>query len=187
MAELSAAAPRLRLDWDRAPNPPALNWAIWIGASGFIAILILSAVFDPTIRWLHAFQALMYVAVIWLTAIGSRWGLFLGVSVAAYWNYGAMFVNQFFRNGLQALAQSVAQGHAVHVDRLIAVFAVGFHFLMIAACLAAWLRLSRKSWADLGGWLAALALQTLYFTADMALFQPRYLSQLPRFLHPHGL
>jgi hypothetical protein len=33
---------------------------------------------------------------------GSRWGLFLGISVAAFWNYAAMFMNSFFRNGVDA-------------------------------------------------------------------------------------
>jgi hypothetical protein len=63
-----------RWQWVAEPNPPLLNGIIWIGAVGFIVILALSAVWDPTIRWLHFFQALMYIAVIALTARGSRWG-----------------------------------------------------------------------------------------------------------------
>src|SRR5205814_1192750 len=97
MTELAAPTPRPRLIWERQPNSPWINTIIWTGASGFIAILALAAVFDPTIRWLHAFQAVMYLAVIWLAA------------------------------------------------------------------------------------------QTAYFATIVALFQPRYLSQFPRMLHPHGL
>jgi hypothetical protein len=40
----------------------------------FIFILALAAVFDPTIRWLHLFQALIYVAVILLARERSAWG-----------------------------------------------------------------------------------------------------------------
>jgi len=187
MAQTLAGGPGAFSGRRSAPNPPVLNWAIWIGAAGFIAILIIAAVFDPTIRWLHAFQALMYLAVIALTARGSRWGLYLGASVALFWNYGAMFVNSFFRGGLRALSQSFAQGRVVHPDQIIAVFAVGFHFLMVAACVAAYLRLPRKSWTDLPAWLATLMGQAAYFAAVMALFQPRYLAQFPKMLHPHGL
>jgi hypothetical protein len=187
MAEAVAAEAGARAGPRGQPNPPLLNGLIWTGAAGFIAILIVSAVFDPTIRWLHAFQALMYLGVIALTARGSRWGLFLGVSVAAFWNYGALFVNSFFRGGVRALSQSLAEGRLVHADQVIAVFAVGFHFLMIAACVAAYLRLPRKSWRDLPAWLATLVGQAAYFAAIMALFQPRYLEQFPRMLHPHGL
>lgn len=187
MAQTLAAGRRARSGARGQANPAQLNWLIWVGAAGFIAILAISAVFDPTIRWLHAFQALMYLGVIALTARGSRWGLYLGVSVALFWNYGAMFVNSFFRGGLRALSQSFAQGRVLHPDQIIAVFAVGFHFLMAAACLAAYLRLPRKSWTDLPAWLATLVGQTVYFAAIMALFQPRYLEQFPRMLHPHGL
>src|SRR4029077_2691928 len=169
------------------PNPRLLNYLIWIGAAGFIVILALSAAFDPTIRLLHIFQAMMYVAIIVLIARGSRWGLFLGISVAMFWNYGAMFVNSFFRNGVDALSASFAEGRVVHADKIIAVFAVFFNFAIIAGCLAIYLRLSRKSWADLAAWLATLVGQGCYFAAIIALFQPRYLSLFPRLLHPHGL
>jgi len=96
-------------------------------------------------------------------------------------------VNSFFRDGVRALSQSFAQGQVLHPDLIIAVFAVVFHFAMIVACLAAYLRLSQKSWADLAAWLVTLVGQACYFAAIMALFQPRYLSQFPKILHPHGL
>src|SRR5258708_38078432 len=82
--------------WAAEPNLRLLNSLIWIRAAGFIAILALSAAWDPTIALLHLFQSLMYVAVIALSAKGSRWGLFLGVSAAAFWNYATMFGNTFF-------------------------------------------------------------------------------------------
>jgi hypothetical protein len=167
--------------------PLLLNAVICFGAAGFIAILGLAAALDPTIRLLHLFQALMYVAVIVLIARGSRWGLFLGFSIAAFWNYTTIFVNSFFRNGVDALSASFDQGRIVQPDKIIAVFAVLFHCAMIAGCLAAYLRLSHKSWGDFAAWLATLIGQGCYFAAIVALFQPRYLSLFPRLLHPHGL
>src|SRR5450432_2627250 len=95
-----------RLTTTDGPPPRALLWSIWAGCIGFVIILALAAVFDRTILWLHLFQAFEYLAVMALAARGSRWGYFLGVSIAAFWNYGAMFVNQFFRNGVRAIGQS---------------------------------------------------------------------------------
>jgi hypothetical protein len=162
-----------------------LDRTIVIGALGFIAILAIAPVFDRTILWLHVFQALMYVAVIGLIAARNRWAYFIGLSIACLWNYMAMFVNSFFRGGLRALHQSIAAGKLVHPDQIIAVAAVAFHFMMIAGCLVLIVQTSRRAGADLVRLLVAFAAFTGYFAASMALFQPRYLSQFARMLHPH--
>ena len=47
-----------------ATNPAWINASVLVGAGFFIFALIVSAVFDPTIRLLHMLQALIYVAVI---------------------------------------------------------------------------------------------------------------------------
>jgi hypothetical protein len=165
----------------------ALKWAIYLSSAGFIVILALAALWDHSIAWLHLFQALMYVAVIWFAARSSRWGYFLGISIAAFWNYGALFVNNFFRSGLRALEASFQTGALTRPDQMIAVFAVLMHLVLIAACLLAYLRLERRSAGDLARFAAAFLVSTAYFAASMALFQPRYLSLFPRMLHPHGL
>ncbi len=164
-----------------------LDWAIIVAATGFIAILALSAVYDHTIIWLHVFQALMYVAVIALVLRRDRLGYFLGVSIAALWNYTAMFVDNFFRNGLRALAHLTATGQLTHPDQLIAVGAVTFHFVIIAAGLVLIVQTSRRAGADLLRLIVVFAVSTGYFAADVALCQPRYLQLFPRMLHPHGL
>jgi hypothetical protein len=165
----------------------AAQWTIYVGCVGFIAILAISAVFDHSIIWLHVFQALMYVAVIGLIARDNRWGAFLGVSIASFWNYGALFVNSFFRSGLRAIHQSLAEGRLVHPDQIIAVGAVAFHILVIGGCVVAYLRMPRRPGADAIGLVVAAIGSTAYFAAIMALFQPRYLTMFPRLLHPHGL
>jgi len=163
-----------------------LDWTIVVGAIGFIAILAIAAVFDHTIIWLHLFQALMYAAVIGLIAARNRWAYFIGLSIAGLWNYMTMFVNSFFLNGLRALHQSLASGRLVHPDQIISVAAVAFHFMMIAGCLILIVQTSRRPGADLLRLLFAFAVFTGYFAASMALFQPRYLPQFARMLHPHS-
>jgi hypothetical protein len=164
-----------------------LDGMIVVAALGFIAILALAAVFDRTILWLHVFQALMYVAVIGLIAARNRWAYFIGLSIAALWNYMAMFVNSFFGNGLRALQESIAAGKLVHADQIISVAAVTFHFMMIVGSLILIVQTSRRAAPELARLLVAFAVFTGYFAASMALFQPRYLPQFARILHPHGL
>ena len=164
-----------------------LDGTIIAAAAGFIAILALSAAFDRTIIWLHVFQALMYVAVIGLVRRRERWGYALGASIAGLWNYINLFVTNFFLNGWHALQNLAATGKLTHPDQLIAVAAVGFHFVMIAACSTRFLQTSRRAVPDLLGLLAVFALSTGYFAATIALLQPRYLPLFARMLHPHGL
>jgi glucan phosphoethanolaminetransferase (alkaline phosphatase superfamily) len=152
-----------------------------------MAILAVSAAWDHRIVWLHFFQALQYVAVIALAARGSRWGYFLGIAVAAFWNYSVLFVNSFFRSGMRAVLDSLHQGAIVRPDQMIAVAAFLFHLILIAACIAAYLRLPRRPAADAGRLIATFCVAILYFAAIVALFQPRYLTLFPRLLHPHGL
>jgi hypothetical protein len=164
-----------------------LDGAIVTGAAGFIVVLALAAVFDHTIIVLHAFQALMYLAVIGLVGRRNRWGYFLGAAIAGFWNYMNLFVTNFFDSGLRALQHLAATGQLSHPDQLVAVAAVAFHVLMIAGCLIRIAQTSRKAGADVRDFLIALLGSTAYFAAIVALFQPRYLQLFPRLLHPHGL
>src|SRR5213594_903067 len=74
----------------RRLGPPEL--LILIGSCLFIFVLWLSAYFEPDIRWLHFFQAWMYLAVIWLSVRRSPWAYFIGVSAAGLWDYINIFV-----------------------------------------------------------------------------------------------
>ncbi|HEY3950272.1 hypothetical protein [Phenylobacterium sp.] len=163
-----------------------LDGALIAGAAGFILVLAVSAAFDRTIIVLHIFQALMYLAVIALVSRRNRWGYFLAVAIAGFWNYTNLFVTNFFVSGLRALEHLLTTGQLVHADQLVAVAAVFFHLVMIAAGVARIVQTSRKALADLGVFLFALVASTAYFAACMALFQPRYLQLFPRLLHPHG-
>jgi hypothetical protein len=160
---------------------------ICLSCLGFVAILALAAYWDRSIVWLHLFQALQYVAVIALAARESRWGYFLGISIATFWNYLILFVNGFFRSGMRALLASIDQGAIVRPDQMIAVFAFLLHLVLIGACVAAYWRLRRRTADDAGRLIAAFVGSVAYFIGIIALFQPLYLAMVPHLLHPHAI
>jgi len=163
----------------------APEWLILIGACVFIFILAVSAFWEADIRWLHFFQAWMYVATIVLGFRGTRWGYFIGISTAGLWDYANIVATTFFFNGVQQLSQWIHTGRLERPDLLIAVPAWFSNLFVIIGCLWAYSRLPRKAIGDVGRFVLTFALTTGFFALDMALFQPRYLGLFPRMLHPH--
>ena len=160
------------------------EWLILIGAGTFIFVLALSAVWEADIRWLHFFQAWIYIATIALSLRANRWGYFIGISAAGLWDYANVVATTFFFNGIQQLSQWVHTGTLAHPDLLIAVPAWFSNFLVVAGCLWGYFRLPTRTSSDLARFVLSFALTTGFFAADMALFQPRYLALFPRLLHP---
>jgi hypothetical protein len=161
------------------------EWFILAGGCFFILVLAISAFWEADIRWLHFFQAWMYIATIFLSRRGNRWGYFIGLSAAGLWDYANIFVTTFFFNGLQQLTQWIRAGRLERPDLLIAVPAWSANLFVIIGCLWAYSRLPGKSLADVGRFLLAFVLTTGFFALDIALFQPRYLGLFPQMLHPH--
>src|SRR5258708_6694079 len=87
LAETVSVLSRMNNAKRRAGAP---EWLILIGACVFIFALGLSAYWEADIRWLHFFQAWMYVGTIMLSLRGSRWGQFIGFSAAGLWAYGRL-------------------------------------------------------------------------------------------------
>ena len=162
------------------------EWLILIGADVFIFILWLSAVFDASIRWLHFFQAWMYIAALVLSLHRNRWGYFIGVSIAAFWDYNNLFVTSFLRSGLIHLWQSIHSGHLSRPDQIIAVPAWTGNLLLIIGCAWGYTRLANKSRGDVLRFPLAFALMTGLFALIIAMFQPRYLPMFRHVLHPHA-
>ncbi len=160
------------------------EWLILSGAIVFILMLVLSAVWEADIRWLHFFQSWLYLATIALSLRRSHWGYFIGISVAGFWDYTNVFATSFFYNGLQQLANWIHTGHLERPDLLIAVPAWLSNFTVVIGCLWAYMRMREKSSADVLRFLAALVLTTGFFALDMWVFQPRYLGLFPQLLHP---
>jgi len=165
----------------------APEWLILVGASFFIVVLAVSAYWEADIRWLHFFQAWMYIITIFLAFRRNRWGYFIGVSAAGLWAYANVFVTTFLFNGLQELSRWIHSGHLGRPDLLIAIPAWLSNILVVGGCLWAYTRLPVKPLGDLGKFLITFALTTGFFALDMALFQPRYLGIFPRLLHPRLL
>jgi len=160
------------------------EWLILIGSSLFIAVLAISAYFEPDIRWLHFFQAWMYGAAILLGLRGNRWGYFIGFSAALLWDYANLFVTTFFMNGIEELIRCASAGHQVRPDLLLAIPAWLSNLTLIVGCVWAYKRMRTKEPFDIVRLLLAFALTTGFFAGAMELFQPRYLAMFPELLHP---
>ena len=160
------------------------QWLILVGASFFVLVLAISAYWEADIRWLHFFQAWMYIAAIVLSSRRSRWGYFVGISAAGLWDYTNIFATTFLHNGLQRLSEWVHTGHLHRPDLLIAIPAWLSNFVVIIGCIWGYWRLRDKSWSDVGKLVLTFALTTGFFALDMYIFQPRYLGIFPRLLHP---
>ena len=165
-----------------AKNPRWINVSILIGVGLFIVALVISAVFDPTIRLLHALQALIYIAVIVMTRKNSAWGFGAGCIIAAFWNYINLFVTTFIKAGVHELLVLVETGKLHRPDLLIALLAAGGHFLLIVACLAGFLRTrpGGGQWLRfVGGGIVAIA----YFVGIIVTTGPQYIGLLRRVFH----
>lgn len=157
---------------------------ILIGGAFFILVLAVSAFWEADIRWLHFFQAWMYIATIALSLRGSRWGYFIGISVAGLWDYANVVATSFLWSGLIELWDWIHSGHLARPDLLIAVPAWLSNLLIVIGCAWGYSRRPGKSFGDIGRFIAAVVVSTAFFAADMALFQPRYLAIFPRLVHP---
>jgi hypothetical protein len=155
------------------------------GSAGFIVVLALAAYWDHSIIWLHAVRALMYVATILLVLRQDRWGYFLGISIAAFWNYTNLFVTTFFQDGVRQFETLLRTGILPQPDLFISVPAVFFHFVMIAAGLWAYARVADKRASDALRFAVAFFGSIAFFAGDMALTQPRYLPIFGLLFSPH--
>jgi hypothetical protein len=158
---------------------------ILIGSCLFIFILWLAAYFESDIRWLHFFQALMYVAAIWLSLRRSRWGYFIGLSAAGLWDYINLFVTTFFRNGLHWLAVWISTGQLQHVDQIIAVPAWIGNLLVVVGSVCGYMQLPDKRRGDVGRFALAFVLTTGFLAAVIAICQPRFLPLFRGIFRPH--
>lgn len=169
----------------RSRSSSPLNWMIAAGSLTFVAVLVISAYWESDIRWLHFFQAWMYIVALILCFRGNRWGYFIGISIGAFWDYANLFVTNFLHAGIEQMHTLIRTGHIARLDQFIAVPAWAANALLLTACICGYVQIARKSWGDLARFAGAATLSTAYFALIMALFQPRYLGIFPRFIHPH--
>jgi hypothetical protein len=160
------------------------NSMITLGGVIFMLVLFVSAYWEADIRWLHFFQAWMYIAAIALVWKNSKWGLFIGFGAAVFWNYTTLFVNTFLKNGLEQASLLIHSGHLLRPDLFISVPAWFGNLCVIVGCCVVYIRRSDKNRGDASRALVAFAAATAFFALIMALFQPRYLALFPQCLHP---
>jgi hypothetical protein len=145
--------------------------SILVGCGLFLLALAGSAAVIPSLRLLHALQALIYVAIIVITRRNSPWGFGAGVFIAVAWNGLGLFITHLIQAGAQQFLSLVRSGHVSQPDTLMVFVGSIGHFILIAACIAGLLRLNprKKHWAQFfGGGLLALA----YFALIIAIAAP---------------
>ncbi|MFI5233739.1 MAG: hypothetical protein ACHQSE_14670 [Gemmatimonadales bacterium] len=159
----------------KASPAPRSQWTrLWIpfGAGLFILGLALAAAVVPQLRLLHAFQALIYVAVILLARRNHAAGFGAGSAVAAAWNSLQLFITHLFQAGAKELWSAVTTGHVRRPDTA-AVFVAGIgHFVLFIGCIGAFVQLrpGKREWRQfvIGG-VVALG----YLVVIVATMRPR--------------
>jgi hypothetical protein len=150
-------------------NAKWINACILIGSGIFVFGLVVSAVFAPEWRVLHALQALIYVAVVMLTRRKSAYGFGAGVSVAVFWNSIGIFYSTLFLDGVEDLWATIRTGSAPRPDLLLQLLAFGGHILIIVACLVGFFRTrpGKRQWGQFvaGGSLVIGYLVVIVFSA----------------------
>lgn len=160
-------------------HSPWIYCSVVIGAGLFIFALGLSAFFEPRIRVLHTLQAFIYVAVVVLARRNSSWGFGAGFFISAFWNYINLFVTTFIRAGVEQLFGFFQTGQITRPDLALSLIAATGHFLLIAACLAGFLRTrpQARQWAQfMGGGILAIG----YFILIIVTTGPQYIPLLRR-------
>ena len=162
----------LRVTDNLMPESRRTPIAILAGAGLFIFALTVSAVFVPALRLLHAFQALIYVAVIVLTRRHSGWGFGIGVFIATLWNGFQFFLTHLIQAGARQLWLLTRTGTLSRPDTLMVAVGGVAHCVLIVGCLARFVQLrpDMRKWSQfLAGGLLALA----YFGLIVLLLLPR--------------
>jgi hypothetical protein len=144
-------------------------------AALFIAILAISAYWDPTIRTLHVFESLLYLAAGLLCLRRRKFGYALGVAGGAFFLWTAGLLTTFIRNGFGRLDMLVRTGSVDRMDVLIAVPAALATAGLVVCSVASYGRLPNKSWRDVGVLAAAFIVVPAFFLAIFRAFAPRYL------------
>jgi len=93
---------------------------IAVCALAFIVVLAIAAYWDPTIRVLHAFEALPYLGAALLCLRRTRFGYPLGAVSGTFWLWTASFLTSFVRNGFERVSMLMRTGHVDRPDILIA-------------------------------------------------------------------
>jgi hypothetical protein len=147
---------------------------VWIpfGAGLFLCALAGSAMAVPELRLLHAFQALIYVAIILLARRNHASAFGAGIAIALFWNSLQLLVTHLAQAGAGELWQLVSVGRVRRVDTLMVFVGWIGHLILFVGCVAAFqqLRPGRKKWWP---FFAGVVLVLGYFALIVATLLPR--------------
>jgi hypothetical protein len=151
------------------------HWTrVWIplGAGLFIAALVGSALVVPQLSLLHAFQALIYVAVVLLARKNRALGFGAGITIGVAWNGLEWLGPHLIQAGAREFWALFTTGHLHRPETLMVFVGAIAHCVLIIACLAAFRQLhpGKKEWRQcLVGGLLVLA----YLAVIVATLRPR--------------
>jgi hypothetical protein len=143
---------------------------IYVGATLFLVALLVSAILVPDLRSLHAFQALIYIAVIVLARRNSPWGYGAGFTIAIVWNGMSLFVTHLIQAGAVTFWLFLRTGHVQQLVPMIVTLGGIGHFILMVATILAVIRNAdtRKWWKFAGGGLLLIA----YFAVIVVFSEP---------------
>ena len=149
----------------------------------FIGVLALSAYVEHDVLVLHVLQAVIYVAVIWLSLQHNKWGYAIGISIAFIWDFYNRFTGFVFRAGFRQWSL-LFHGRAVtNIVQFSAPIGWFDHLLLIALLSMAYVRLNERRWSDALRMLAALVGTFVYFATIIALTWPQFIPRLRAHFH----
>jgi hypothetical protein len=157
------------------PRDHLVQAGIYGSAAVFIAILQLTGWFEPSIRTLHLFQSLIYIGILVLCARRSVVGYGAAIGIAAFWNTANLFVTTFIHSGWTALLHLIHTGHDAHPELIVAPIAAAAHFVLIAACITAYLVRPTKRRSDPALLLAGALTSILAFYGIISIWGRQYL------------
>jgi len=153
----------------------AIHACIYLSAAVFIVILLLTGWLEPAIRTLHLFQALLYVVIVILCARRNVAGYGAAIGIAAFWNTANLFVTTFIRSGWTVLLHLIRTGHDARTGLIVAPIAAAAHFVLIAACIAAYSVRPSKRRSDPAILLAGALTSILAFYLILSIWGRQYL------------
>lgn len=151
------------------------HWTrVWIplAAGLFIVALVGSAAVVPQLRPLHAFQALIYLAVIVLARRNRASGFGAGFVIALVWNGLEWLGPHLIQAGAHEFWIFLTTGRLGRPDTLMVFIGAIAHLVLIVACAAAFRQLhpGKKDWRR---FLVGGALALAYFAAIVAILLRR--------------
>jgi len=153
-----------------------VNVLIAAFALAFVGILALAAYFDASIRVLHLFESIPFLASAALCLRGRKTGYALGVAASAFLLLCSAVLTTFVRNGFERVTMLLRTGHVDRPDVLLGAFAGTFTAGLLIFSLWGYLKLPNKSWRDLGLFAGQIGLVVCFFLTIFAVFAPQYLA-----------